>query len=256
MPPDEPQQQITADPAAIPAETRPEWLPEQFKSPEDLARSYDEMRRETDRVREEAKKDREGFANAIAAMEAQQTQQQPYNPSNDPLINRWAEALAEGDAQTAFAIQLAVNQQQNEEYVNKKLQEFQPAITAQEQVQRDTAFTLAQERMERTYGDRWQELQPQVFALLNENQNLMPQVPSVEGYVMAMTERANVIEANRIVSERAAEERDRAAKLAAQGLTGTTSRGGPPTDAAKAAWKEVQDAPTSSFADLMNRAGR
>jgi hypothetical protein len=256
MPPDEPQQQIEAEGTPAP-EARPEWLPEQFKSPEDLARSYDEMRRETDRVREEARKDREQFAEALALIEAQPAQQQaPYNPSQDPLVARYQEALENGDAATAFAIQLAVSQQQTEELLDRKFKEFQPAISAQEEAQRDTAFTLAQERMQRQYGDRWEELQPQVFDRLRQDQRLLPQAASVDGYAMAMIEQANIIEAGRIVTERQAEERDRAAKLAAQGLTGTTSRGGPPTDAAKAAWKEVQDAPTSSFADLLNRAGR
>ena len=48
-------------------------------------------------------------------------------------------------------------------------------------------------------------------------------------------------------------EQDRIAKLNAQGISGNTARSSTPTDAEKAAWDEVVNAPTNSFKDLLRR---
>ena len=39
------QEQVAAEQAAAEADTRPEWLPEKFKSPDELAKAYAELER-------------------------------------------------------------------------------------------------------------------------------------------------------------------------------------------------------------------
>ena len=51
---DDPLSAVTPSPQQQQAEERPEWLPENFKSPEELAKAYDESRREMARPPTEA----------------------------------------------------------------------------------------------------------------------------------------------------------------------------------------------------------
>lgn len=240
-----------------PEPERPEWLPEKFKTPEELARSYGEVEKEAGRLRSELGTERSNFAETLARIEAQgqQRQQEPaYNPSTDPMIVQYGQALEAGDYAQAMMIQAVVNSQTVATVIDEKMAALKPALSAQEEANREVAFTMAQNRVSAEYGERWEELQPQVFKMLNDRPHWMPQVPTVEGYASVLKEAAQVVESERIVRENAAAERDRLAKLNAQGITGNTSRApltGEAAAAAEQTWADVQNAPTGGYGNLI-----
>jgi len=69
-------------PAQAPTNDRPAWLPENFKSPEDLAKSYKEAQAELTRLKQ---------GTAPAATEDKPTsQEQPKAPNSDLTIDQQA----------------------------------------------------------------------------------------------------------------------------------------------------------------------
>lgn len=251
--------ELTAEDEGTEAE-RPEFLLEKFATTEDQAKGYAEAERrmtqltsELQKKDEEIRKRDETFAEAISRFENQP--QQAYNPSLDPLVQQYQQAVDNGDAAAQLAIQVAINQQSTTQIIDQKMDALKPALTAQEEAQREQAFQMAQDRMSNKYGDQWSEdLQNQVFERLRKNPAFLPQVASPDGYTMAMEEQVNVIEGAKARQQLKAYEDDRTAKLQAQGLTGAASRSSEPTDAEKAAWDEVKNTKTNSYEDMMNRA--
>lgn len=243
-------EQIAAE--AAPPE-RPEWLPDQFKTGEDLAKSYDESRREMDRLRSELDNERKQFTEALQRLESQPpVQQQAYNPTQDPLIAEYGQAIESGDYARAVMIQAAISQQATAAVLDQKLDALKPALTAQDEAQRDVAFRLAEERVAAKFGERWTgELQPQVYQMLRDRPHWVPQAATVDGYASVLEEAASIIESGRIVAEQRAAEADRQAKLAAQGITGQGARPQITADEAVAEWEKIKNAPVSSYQNLI-----
>ena len=120
----------TAIETEAPEEQRPEWLPENFKTPEDLAKSYGEAERKIHELAAEAKeKTRLEVENQQMRDWIEQQQAQPQQPTGDPrerFLEVWEDPDRQAELVLHMAGQLADVQQQLAASVN---QGPDPALT-------------------------------------------------------------------------------------------------------------------------------
>lgn len=237
---------------------RPDWLPENFKTPEDLAKSYDESRREMDKLRSERDEERAQFAAALERIEAATTTQQQREPTGDPqanqLLSAYAQAVEAGDAAAMLSIQLALNQQATAQVIDERLGKLTPQLESQSKADRDIAFEIASERVAKQYGDQWPDVQPEVQKWLKEHQSWLPTTNSPEAFEQVIREGASIIVNAKAAEQLAAAQQDREAKLTAQTATGGASGKHPiVTDEKKAAWNEVVNADVGSYSQARSK---
>ena len=240
------------DPGAA-ADGRPEWLPDNFTRPEDLAKSYSESRKEMDRLRSQLDEERAQFAAALERIESMQqpAPQAQADPQQNQLLAAYQNAVEAGDAATMLSIQLALSQQATAQVLESKLGELKPQLEAGSQTDRDIAFRLAEGRVQQQYGERWNEIGTDVDKWLKEHPAFLPQVNSPDAWETVIGEAARYV-VNEKAAEKLAElERDRAAKLSAQTSTGSASgRFSTLTDEKKQEWEAVKGADTTSYGQI------
>lgn len=243
-----PEEQVTQE-----AE-RPEWLPEKFNSPEEMARSYSEAEQRLVALQGEVDRQREEFSQALANINEipREAPQQTYqDPSQNPLIQQFQMAVDNGDAQAMLAIQLELNRQITAQEVARVQQELGGRVERASDVDREMAITMATERVARNYED-WDTLAPQIGEFLQARPHWIPEQASVESFERVLVEAAQIIQAEKIVAERDREEHSRQEKIAAQGLTGTGSRAIPPEEAA-AEWDRIKSIDLGGYAGILGR---
>jgi hypothetical protein len=248
--------------AEIQAETseRPDFLLDRFKTPEDQARAYAEAEKEMNRLRAQAEQDRAEFAAALEQMTELQAQQQPQQPGLDPQTNQllasYQQAVDNGDAAAQLAITMALQQQMLDQKLEERFQKLGPQLDDGRQADRDIAFRIAEDRVQRQFTDeQWNEIHPDVQRWLNEHQGYLPQTNDPVAFETVITEAARTVVNEKAAERLAALEADRAAKLAAQSASGTGQGRFPTdTDEKKQEWQAVVDAPVASYSQL--RSGR
>lgn len=241
-----------ADPGAGADDGRPDWLPDKFKSPEDLARSYSEAERELGRLRSETERQQREFSEALAAIGENQPPQQTWNPTQDPTIAAYNRALEEGDGAAALAISLQVQQAAMQQQFEQFAERFAPQMQQASAADREMALRLAEQQVSAGFGERWnEEIAPKLSERLAARPDLLPTTPSVEGYAAALREQANLVEAERIVAQNRAAEAERAAKLAAQTLSNDSARIPTDTDEKKAQWDAIKKAQIGGYERLV-----
>lgn len=242
---------------------RPDWLPENFADGAALAKSYDESRREMDRLRSERDEERQQFQAALERLEeVQQARPSIQAEGVDPVIansmSAYENAMANGDHAAALAIQIGLSQHLTAQTIDKSLDErfktLDPKLESASQADRDIAFEIASERVAKSYGDQWEALQPDVKKWLREHPAWLPAENKPEAFEQVIREAARTVENEKAAERLKAFEADRAAKLGAQTATGAGSGKHPiVTDEKKAAWDEVKNADTGSYSQT--RAG-
>lgn len=231
----------------IPAEPeRPAWLPENFQTPEALASSWDETRRELGRLQTERDNDRKQYEAALAAITEQQQAQQ-WSPQTDPMISAYQRALDEGDAATALAIQMQVSQAATAQMLDQRFSQFEERVgPAVSDTDREVVLRLAEQQVAPEFGDRWPEIAGAINDRLAET---IPGVqPTVDGYARAIREAAMLAEYGRLRTMEQQAEAERQAKLAAQTLTGSTARVPTDTDEKRSEWERVKAADSGGAA--------
>lgn len=241
---------------------RPDYLLEKFKSPEDQARAYAEAEKEMARLRSQGEEERAQFAAALERIEAatpapqQQFQAQPgVDPEIAAQLSAYSNAMEAGDTQTAFVIQLALNQRLTQQTVSSALderfKELKPALDTQSQADRNIAFELGQERVAKQFGEEWNDIQPEVQAWLNEHQAWLPTVNDPAAFEKVVREGAEIVVNAKKAQALAAFEADRQAKLGAQTAAGSGSgRHSTLGDGKKEAWDEIAGATTGSYGQM------
>jgi len=236
---------------------RPEWLPDQFKTPEDLAKSYDESRREMDRLRSSLDEERQQFAAALERIEAVQQQPAPaegLDPRTNQLLTQYQQAVESGDAAAQLAITLGLQQDMMNQALEERFKTLEPKLGEAAQADRTIAFELASERVAKAYGDDWGELKEPVQAWLREHQSWLPAVNDPNAFEVVIREAASTVVNEKAATRLKELEADRAAKLSAATATGSGQGRFPTaTDDKKQQWQEIKDAPVISYADMMNR---
>lgn len=243
----------------------PEQVPEQFRNnPSAVFQSYEESRKEMDRLRSQLEEERAQHLEMLTAQQerqqqftAQQQQQAPQglDPQTQAQLAAYQQAVESGDATAQLAITLALSQQLNQQAVaaaiDQKLSGFTPELEAQKQVDRDNAFRMAELRVANQYGDQWKDIQPEVQKWLHEHPVFLPQVNTIDAFEPVIAEAARSVQNQKAAEELAGIQADRAAKLAAQTATGGgVSKHPTNTDEKKQAWEEVKAAAHVSYADI------
>lgn len=146
---------------------RPEWLPDNFKSPEDLASSYKELERKLGELGTKASRVEELEAKAARADEWEQwyERQQQEQRSGDPR-EKFLEVWEDPDRQPELVLHLAERlaaAEQRLEQVGKKGPD--PATT-------ELAAEYAETRMRQTHAD-WDTYRDQISEVVRENPRIL-----------------------------------------------------------------------------------
>ncbi len=234
---------------------RPEWLPENFKTPEDLAKSYGESVKEMSRLRSELDLERQQFVAALDQYETLNQQQRQTDPGFDPntnqILQQYGTAAENGDYSAQLAIQLGLTQQIVQQTIDERLAKLSPEMDAQTQAQRDIAFQIAQDTVRQSYGDKWESLAEPVQAWLREHQSWLPAVNDPKAFETVIREAARTVENDKAAEQLRALEADRAAKLSAATSTGSGQGKFPTaTDDKKQQWEEIKNADVVSYGEL------
>lgn len=245
---------------AAEAAVRPDYLLDRFKTEGDQAQAYAESEKEMNRLRAQNDKERAEFASALEQMSAMQAQatppQQGLDPQTNQLLSQFQYARDNGDVAAELAMTLALQQQMLTQTLDERFKTLAPQLDDQRQADRDIAFRIAEDRVQRGFGDeQWAEIQPAVDEWLRSHPAYLPQVNDPVAFETVIREAAQIV-VNANATEKLAEiETDRQTKLAQQTATGT-GQGRYPTQTDEKAkeWQAVVDAPVSSYSQI--RSGR
>lgn len=229
------------------SQDRPDYLLEKFGSAEDQAKAYAESEKlatqATQRASEAERRAQqlEGQLQELSAQQdmlyqsiqqGQQQQPQQYDPSADPLVLAYEQAVENGDARAQLGIHAVVAQQAAEaqlrQFAAQQQQASQPD-PGQEMAQSRMFAMLADQEAGKRIGEEWDDLRADVGQLIAENPHLIPNTPDPVIAAQALAMAANMVKANRLV-ERAdtlgnqTDQLNRSMKLQAQTMTG---RNGP-----------------------------
>lgn len=232
---------------------RPDWLPANFTDGAALAKSYDESRKEMDRLRSELETERTQFAAALDKLEEMQPPQpQPQGDAQtNALLADYERAVSSGDAAAQLAITLALQTQVMDQRLEERFKTLEPKLEGQSKADRDIAFEIAQDRVATGYGDQWAGLQPDVQKWLHEHSAWLPTTNSPEAFENVIREAAKTVVNEKAAEQLAELQADRAAKLTAQTATGSGSgRHSTIGDEKKQAWDEVKQADVGSYGQM------
>ncbi len=207
----------------------PDGWPENFKSPEDLLRSYNELRPEMNRLqtREQElvglieEQDRH-YQEQMAAMNTPPAQSIGID---DPLALQYQQAAENGDYGAMLRIQAEAAARPMlaavEQVIDQRFQQVQPAIEAQQAAQREASIRMAEGLVERDLGpERYRELLPAIQSLVADHPEYLPAANSVEGYAQSIIAVAKLAEHATLQTRVQELEAERAEKLAAQTVSG------------------------------------
>lgn len=135
---------------------RPEWLPENFKNPEDFAASYKESQRKITELAQE-KKGLEESINLLSSQFEQFTAQQSQ-PDPDTVRSQWYEQFEADPLATMTQIAQLTAQQ-----IVQQSQQSQAGIKPE-----DFAAYVAEQQVSSRYQD-FDELRPQITELLSSD---------------------------------------------------------------------------------------
>jgi hypothetical protein len=244
----------------------PDW-PEQFKSPEDVLKAYNELRPEMNRVQsqlaqmeEQHNRERQQWLEANERLATRGTELPAGQQQFDPLIATFARAAEEGDYVTMARASADLSARGTVDAVAKLLEErlapLSPALEETQRHQREANLRMAEDVVQRTLGpERYQALFPTISATLQENGHWLPQgVGTVDGFTQAILTAAKLAETETKDKRISELEAELAEKRAAQTLTGGGVRSAFTTDEQQAEWQRIKDAPTGSYSEMMARA--
>lgn len=222
------------------AEERPDWLPSKFKSPEDLARSYQYAEGELTQTKQQLALLQQQVEELAAARNEQRVAEQ-YSSIEEQLV----EALESGDPRQ----QLSSLAWLAKEAARAELQGFQPAQVAPDA---EVIAMAVNQTMRERYSD-WDEIRADIGAVVQENPHLLPQDPnpSVGKLTSGLTTAYEIAKARRVLSSadsiRAVEaEANRLAKNAAQTVTGASHRPATTTPENEL-WESIKQATDNSI---------
>lgn len=237
-------------------DSRPDWLPDNFSTPEALAQSYGEAQRKISQQGQELNELRSEFEQ-ITELVQQQNQQPQYNQQQEhPLVLAAQQALDVGDA-AAF---LAINAQLSQEIAQQTMTQQQ--AQAQESAAPDETLALIANAAENRVRERY----PDYDAIRGKVEEKLTQYPGLVSDRTLNGVQAGIEAAYTLVkgedrmrndqdsaAQAAAAEADRQQKLAATGLTGGGARQAPP-DEAQAHMQSLINMRSGTFSELLNDA--
>lgn len=217
-----------------------DWVPEKFRAnPEKFTEAYTNLERElTSRsTREKELQQQVEFYEGQLA-QAQQPQRPAYDPSADPLITGYEQAMEVGDFRTALAYQAQIMSQVADNTIQKSLPQVQEQYKSTAEAQAALVADHAWNNLRSRYGDDLEASRDRIAETIQAQPWLIPDAAQRDPSVAA----AAIENVYKIVNPGAFVQGQpvdtTAAKLAAQGLPGAAGR--PPSpDAQKAEWAEI-----------------
>jgi len=228
------------------ADERPDWLPENFKSPEDLARSYQEAQA---KIREQGTQ-LNAMNDNFSALSQQLEELQAARTQVDPAqaTTQWQE-LYETDP---IGTQALLTQQIVQAELAKARQETQKQFQPTQEAQSQLVAAFAANEVRSRFGD-WDELRDRISEEIANNPLFADDRlwADPRSATTAFEQAYTIVKGKDFLSGAIQPQQDaRAMKLAAQTATGGGSRPDAPDDA-QAAWERIQKAGGGSYADLM-----
>lgn len=222
------------------ADERPAWLPQNFKSPEDLARSYQYAQGELTQTKQQLSVLQQQVQELAEAREHTRAAEQ-YSTIEEQL----AEAIESGDPRQ----QLATMAWLAKEAARAELSQYQPAQAAPDT---EVIAMAVNQKMREKYDD-WDDLRGDIGQVVQDNPGLLPigDTPSVSDLTRGLDAVYRIAKANRVLSSadsiRAVEsEASRLAKNAAQTITGASQRPATMTPEQEL-WESIKSAETNSI---------
>jgi len=252
-------------------EERPDWLPENFQTPEALVESYREAQRALTALQEENKRREEAILDLGEQLEELRSQvegaqaqpaQQPASPfaeapdlSFDPLYHAYEQAYMEGDAQKLFLLTRFMQYQAAQAAAQERGETQEP----ERPFDPETEARLIDRFVADEVGPEWQEVKPLVARLLEENPQLEPQddwsiQDTVKHLALLAKMAPGVYQGGEGTVPRRHEAGEDQAKRIAQTLraSGINVQSVTPNERAKQAWEQIKNAQVGSWSELVS----
>lgn len=225
-------------PAAV--EERPAWLPGNFKSPEDLAKSYQSAQGELTRTQQELAQLRATVEELASAQQTRQAEQH-YSSVEEQLVD----AIESGDPRQ----QLAAYAWLAQEAAKTAVQQHQPQAPVIQQ-DPDVLALAVDTRMRQTVPD-WDDVRGDIGVVLEELPGLKPTSTNVSEIASNLRVAAEIARARKMVSgvdavRQVEHDTLAAAKNAAATITGSSVRPATVTPE-QAAWEAIKQAETAGI---------
>jgi hypothetical protein len=216
---------------------RPEWLPENFKSPEALVDSYKELQGASTRTSQqlaEERQAREALEEAVQTLSAQFEAQNRPDPNQ--VYSQWQELFDNDPIGTMAQIAQATTQN----LLQAQAQQPSPSATP------DVVAFIADQTMGQSRED-WHDYKEKVGELIAENplfqRDELWTSPQAAAQALdsayQMVKAQDVLSGNAVVQQQAAD--TRAMKLGAQSASGASGRSPAPDDNEQR-WQEIMNA--------------
>lgn len=235
---------------------RPEWLPENFESPEALAKSYRELQGRFTQESQARAALEDNYAEIVSRLDEMTAAQAQPAQQQDP--NLQAQYLAEqfGVEPEYLNAAAMIAQQAAMQAVQQATQQFQPQQQSQLQAQREIALRLAGDTLSATYPD-WEQKVGKVQEVLEANPDFIREedylnIGRLADRIGSVYKQVSYDElVNGVSGDQAAGQPDVSAlaarmKLNAQTATGASGRPDPVSDAA-AAWDAIKNAKPTTY---------
>ena len=255
--PDEPLE--AQEPGGEPA-GRPAWLPDNFESPEELARSYGELRsRFTQET--QARAEAEAYAAQLEeTMQAPEPTADPYQAMGmqSPLIAQYQNAIESGDAQTQLAMTAYIANQIAEQKLAEQAAK-QPQGPDQSQVELFALFAdqMARDSYETKYGESWDSVRTDAAELLQTMPDLVPDGLTATQAAQRLMFAAEHVRGNRTLTGQGAPDNQQPPARPNNRLLSQTLHGAgtppPATETDEDHWNAIKSAPVGSYSELRGR---
>ena len=230
-----------------PEDQRPEWLPERFKSPEELARSYQEAEKKIQEQGTQLNAMNENFATLSEQLEELQSlqvqQQQPQQQTP------WDEMWENNPLQTTALLTQNIVQAELGKFAQTFQQQNQPVQENQNQL---IAF-MAENTIKGKYED-YPDYVDQIKDELETNPALAQDWSNPVSAAAAIDTAYTIVKGRALLSGEVTpttQQDARAMKLAAQTISGAQGGRPDPIEDDKASWERIKAAGGSNYADLM-----
>lgn len=228
---------------------RPDWLPEKFNSPEDLARAYAAAETKITEQGQHLAAMNDNFSTLSEQLEELQAQQQLQAQPQQQQMD-WYQ-MHETDP---LGTQALLTQQIIAAELGKLRQEFSQQFAPTQDVQQQLLLTAARDSVASQHDD-WNDFTDEIGNELDNNPIFAADSPfwsTINGASRAYETAYQIAKGKKIASGEYAQSDNREMKLAAQGISGGQSGRPDASNDAQASWERIRNAGGGDYASLIS----